>query len=516
MTPSPHPLLLGVVETPLSTPPLWPCPRPGGWPSALSEALVRVPGTEPALALLEHPDVLVVTTGQQPALFTGPLYTVFKALSAAALARRLTAAWRRPVVPIFWSAGDDHDFAEANHASWPVADGSVRTQVLRERAPDAPLMPLWREPLGDDVLAAIAQLDADLPPSEHRDFALAWIRRHFRPDATIAMADREALAELLAPAGVLVFDSTHLAAKRAAAPWLLRAVREHRALESVLVAQAGALEAAGAPVSVAVGDGATLVMLEDAGGRDRLVRVADGVQTRRGRRAVSMAELESIAATDPQRLSPNVLLRPVVESAIMPTVAYVAGPGELRYLKLVEPLYAALGVPAQRPVPRWSGVLVEPRVERVLRKFGIPLADLLEPAGALEARVVRSQVPEPVLEALVELRETVERIYDGIEPAVVTIDPTLERPVRSARQAAVTGALDVEKKLLQHLKKRQETELQQLGRARASVLPGGKPQERTLTVAPFLAREGAGLVPGLLATIEAWYAARLVGAPGVP
>lgn len=516
MSTAAHPLLLGIVSTPLASAPAWPCPRTGGWSSALDAALVPAAGTEAVRALLGDPRVLVVTTGQQPALFTGPLYTIYKALSAAALARRLATAWQRPVVPIFWSAGDDHDFAEANHASWPSADGTVRTHQLRARPADAPQLPLWRELLGTDVDAAIAQLESDLAPSEHREWALAWIRRHFRAEQTVAAADREALAELLASVGVLVFDSTHPAAKAAAAPWLLRAVHEHAALESVLVAQAASLDAAGTPASVTVGDGATLVMLDDASGRDRLVQSPLGLQTRRGRRLVALSELEAVANTEPQRLSPNVLLRPVVESALMPTVAYVAGPGELRYLELVEPLYAALGVPRQRPVPRWSGVLVEPRVERVLQKFGIPLADLLEPAGPLEARVVRSQVPEPVLQALVDLRVSVERLYGSIEVAAEQIDPTLARPVQAARQAAVTGSQEVEKKLLSHLKKRQETELQQLARARASVLPDGRPQERVLTVAPFLAREGAGLLPGLLTAIEDWYALRLVGAPVVP
>lgn len=508
-----HGLTLGVVPTPLATPVTVPAPRTGGWDAALDAALVPAAGLEAVRARLHAPGALVVTTGQQPALFTGPLYTVHKALSAAALAAQLEARWQRPVVPVFWSAGDDHDFAEANHCSWPAADGTVRTHVLRERPPEAPQRPLWREPLGEEVEAAFAQLEADLGPSEQRDWTLAWLRRHFRPEQAIAAADREALAELLAPAGVLVLDSTHRAVKAAAAPWLLQALRTHGTLEARLDARRATLAAEGRDPGIATGDGATLVMLEDAAGRDRLVVDGAGFRTRRGRRHVSSDELERIAAEDPQRLSANVLLRPVVESALLPTVAYVAGPGELRYLELVRPLYEALGVVRQAPVPRWSGVLVEPKVERVLQKFGIPLADLLEPAGPLEARVIRGQLPESLLEALSGLRTTLEEVYGTVEREAATIDPTLVRPVQAIRQAAVTGTHDAEKKLLQHLRKRQETELQQLARARASVLPDGKPQERVHTAAAFLAREGPALVPGLLAAITDWYGGRLEGAP---
>ena len=153
--------------------------------------------------------MLAVTTGQQPALFTGPLYTIHKALSAAALAAVLEQQWGRPVVPLFWVAGDDHDFAEASHAEWLGQDGGVTGASLPPRAPDAPLTPMYRELLGPGVVEAFAALERDLPPSEFREPTLDWIRRHFRPEATVAAAYARALAELLAPLGVLVFDSTH-------------------------------------------------------------------------------------------------------------------------------------------------------------------------------------------------------------------------------------------------------------------------------------------------------------------
>lgn len=506
-------MIPGIVPTPLGAAFTAPVPRAGGFPAALLEALVPAPGTEAALAALRAPDVLVVTTGQQPALFTGPLYTVHKALSAAALARQLSARWGRPVVPVFWSAGDDHDFAEANHASWPAADGTVRTVTLRERAADAPLVPLWREPLGAEVTAALETLAADLPPAEFREPTLAWLGRHFRPEATVAAADRGALAELLAPAGVVVLDCTHAAAKRAMAPWLLRALDAAAALDAELGALGRSLEQAGHAPSVTVGDGATLVMVEGRLGRDRLVREGEGFVTRRSREPFTRQALAELAAADPQRLSPNVLLRPVVESALLPTVAYVAGPGELRYLELVPPVYARLGVLRQQPVPRWSGVLLEPKVQRVLDKFGIPLAELLEPAGALEARLVRGALPEATLEALQRLREAIEREFAVVAATADQIDPTLAKPVQGARQTATNATLEAEKKLLQHLKKRQETELAQIGRARDAVFPLGKPQERVLTVAPFLSRNGPGLVTSLLAVLEAWYAAQLEARP---
>ena len=422
-------MTLRIVSTPLDAPLTDPTPRPGALASGLAEAFIPSAARDRAVARLATPGALAVTTGQQPGLFTGPLYTVHKALSAAALARVLERRWGRPVVPVFWSAADDHDFAEASHASWIGPDGSVATAQLPPRPPEAPLTPMYREPLGPGLEPALAMLEQGLPPSEFRDATLEWLRRHYRAGATVAGAYAGALAELVAPAGVVVLDSSHPAVKRATAPFLVRALAEAAELDAELDRHAEAQGVTSRTSGIVVGDGASLVMLEAAQGRDRLVAHDGGFTTRRSRERLRLDDLRRIAETEPTRLSPNVLLRPVVESALLPTVAYLAGPGELRYFGLTPPVYQRLDVARQAPLPRWSGLLVEPRVDRVLEKFGIALEDLLQPGGALEARLVRSQLPPEVTGALEGLRGAVESHYDVLARSAEAIDPTLARPV---------------------------------------------------------------------------------------
>jgi bacillithiol biosynthesis cysteine-adding enzyme BshC len=371
---------------------------------------------------------------------------------------------------------------------------------------------MYRLPLGEGVLPALDLLAEGLPTSEFREATLDWLRRHYRPDATVAGSFGAAMAELMGPLGLVCLDSTHPAVKQAAAPILLRALAQSRALDEELDAFVEAQGATARTSGITVGDGAALVMLEASLGRDRLVRDGDHFVTRRSRERLSLAELASIADTDPSRLSPNVLLRPAVESALLPTVAYLGGPGELRYLALTPPVYRRLEIVRQQPLPRWSGVIVEPKVDRVLDKFGLELADLFSPPGAVEAKVVRSQLPAEVDSALGRLRAALEQEYGVLERAAVAIDPTLARPAQSARQTALSGTQELEKKLVQHLKRRQETELGQLARARTAVMPAGKPQERGLTIAPFLARYGPSLLAELTDSFEAWYRDALEGA----
>ncbi len=505
-------MTLRLVSTPLGSIAEFPSVREGAFDPVLAEAFVASPARDSALARLTEPGALVVTTGQQPGLFTGPLYTIYKALSTVALARIMERQWQRPVVPVFWAAGDDHDFAEASHTSWITGDGAVRNVSLPPRPPDAPLTPLYRELLGGNIAELLDTFAGDVPASEFRTWTIEWLRRYYRPEVSLAAGFAGALAELLAPSGIVCLQSTHPVVKRAAARHLIRALGLARELDADLEHRMDELMTLGLDPGVPVGEGATLVMLEGPMGRDRLLLDDGGYITRRGRERYDLEALQRIAAAEPERLSPNVLLRPVVESALLPTVAYLGGPGELRYLALTAPIYERMRVPRQTVLPRWSGVIVEPKVDRILEKFGIDLLELLEPPGTLEARLVRSQLPDSVTRTLQALREELISGYDRLARGAAEIDPTLTKSVQGTKNQALATLKDVEKKLLQHLKRRQEVELGQLARARVLVLPEGQPQERVLTIASFLARYGPALLQELSESIEAWYAAALEGA----
>jgi uncharacterized protein YllA (UPF0747 family) len=168
-------------------------------------------------------------------------------------------------------------------------------------------------------------------------------------------------------------------------------------------------------------------------------------------------------------------------------------------------------VARQVPVPRWSGLLVEPRITRLLDKLGATLDELSEP-GLLEERIARAALPPETASAFATLRDLVARGYDPVIRTATTVDPTLERPATAAKGQALHAIENLEKKLLHHARKRETLELAQVARARASVLPGGKPQERVVTLAGFFARYGTGLLDDLASHVDAWYARALEGA----
>jgi len=259
-------------------------------------------------------------------------------------------------------------------------------------------------------------------------------------------------------------------------------------------------------LSVMLPDGHTPVLLEARLGRDRLRADGEGWVTRRSGERFTRVELERIARDEPDRLSPNVLLRPVVEAALLPTVAYVAGPAELGYLPDAAPLYDVVGggLERQTPVPRWSGVLVEGRVDKFIARHGLRLEDFDGRPGELETRLVRETLPPDTEARFSELRRTIEEQYAQLATAVERVDPTLVRPVESARNGALAATQEIEKKLLASLKRENETLVRQLARARATLAPRGEPQERVLTLASFLIRYGPGLLDALQQEVARW------------
>lgn len=476
-------MTLRVVSTPIAG--QGAAPR-DGVPRRVADGVLAAVLPGPGRDRLAAGEVLAVTTGQQPGLFTGPLYTIHKALSCIALAARLERERGVPVVPVFWVAGDDHDFREANHAAFIDRAGAAVHLVLRERSPEAPQWPLARERCGPEVAEALGRLRAETPEADFKDETLAWLAAAYRPDRSLADACAEALGALLAPRGLAVFRAHAASAKAVAAPTILAGLE--RTLD----------------------DGLTPVMVEARDGRDRLRRDDAAWVTRRSGERFERADLERIAATEPERLSPNVLLRPVVEAVLFPTVAYVAGPAELGYLPDAAPLYAVAGdgVMPQTPVPRWSGMILETRIERALQKHGLAPADLAAAPGPLERQLAREALPVELVDALRAARRHLEEDYAALGRGAAAVDPTLERSAASARNAAL-GRLDrLERRLVASLKRSGDTVTGQIARARAALYPGGKPQERVLTLASFLVRYGPGLLDDLAAEV-----ARGMGAP---
>ncbi len=440
---------------------------------------------------------LVVTTGQQAGLFTGPLYTIHKAVTAIRLAGALESLLERPVLPVFWIASEDHDWEEAARASVVDLDNELREIRIPppdpERAP-----PLHRIPLGRAGPAAVEEIAGLLPETEFTPDLLALLRQTLEPDATLPSAMGRVLEALLGPHGLFVTDAHHPAVKVASREVLRREVEEAEEREEALRARARRLEREGHPLQVPVLEDALNLFVEGPAGRERLFRDGDGFRLRRSQSRMERSELLRRIEEEPATVSPNVLLRPVAESAAFPVAAYVGGPGEIAYFAELEPVFGAHGMEPPPVHPRRSFTLVEGKVAKVLEKFGLSPAELQAPPHEIAGRLAREEVPDEVRRALGELRGAIGEGSGRLLEAVRTLDPTLKGPVDGARNTAFQALDEVEAKIVQAVKREDRIAASQVEKARVHLFPGGRPQERVLNVFYYLARYGPDLVERLI------------------
>lgn len=465
-------------------------------------------GAVSRLASIARGEGFFVTTGQQPGLFSGPLYTVHKALTAVALASRLEALLEVPVLALFWVASDDHDWEEANHVHLVDTSNALRRLALTG-SPDPPRS-MGRRRVDGSAAGALQELARILPPSEFTPDLLAGLEADYGEAASVAGAFRATAARLFQGLDMGLVDSQHPRVRELGAPILRRALEQAAAGEDQLAARTRQLEEAGYEAQVAVLPGSSQVFHEDEQhGRERLLRNGFSWVLRTSGRRLQDDELWALFDEDPARFSPNVTLRPVLESAIIPTVAYVAGPGELSYLAQTGSLFEAHGVGMPLVFPRVSVVLVEGKVAKVLGKFSLEVDEFHQPVHEIIGDVVREDVPTPVRDTLSRLRGLLESEYEELSASAQEVDATLSGPIRAARNESFRALSEVEKKIRQHVKLRQQTELEQIEKAAINLFPLGKPQERVLNVHQYLARYGDGLLADILATARAAVNSRL-------
>jgi bacillithiol biosynthesis cysteine-adding enzyme BshC len=438
----------------------------------------------------------MVTTGQQSGLFTGPLYTVHKALSAARLAEALEAELGILVLPVFWNASEDHDWAEVNHAL--VLGPEARLHRLQLHAADAHrALPMSERTLDAGVRTVLGELAHLIGREQYGDDLLTLVRGAYRPGQTVAAAFGDLLAELLAPADLLLTDAADPHLKQASVPVLQRALLETERHQRVLAERSAALQRQGYHAQVAILEGASNVFYDGAGERERLYRDGPGfIGSDSGAR---LAREEAVARLQgaPERFSPNVLLRPVVESAVFPTLAYVGGPGELSYFAQLNALFPEFGLEPPVAYPRASVLLMESGAERALDALGLSVTQLARPRHELAGVLARAALPAEARSALDRLSAATADGYRALIEAASAVDPTLAGALGALRNRSLSAVGEAERKILREVKRREEAALDRLDRVRNQLRPEGEPQERVLNVLPFLARHGVQLVEEL-------------------
>jgi bacillithiol biosynthesis cysteine-adding enzyme BshC len=441
-----------------------------------------------------------VVSGQQVGLFGGPLLTLLKAATAIRCAEDASRAGH-PHVPIFWLATEDHDLAEINHAVFPekistdASTPSAQTawkndglRTLRLEMPDAPAVPVGNLAFGAGIQPLLEEVQTLLGDGP----VYSLLASLYTPEATYAEAFGKLLMHIFARHGLIVIDAASRGFHALARPVLRAAIEQAARLRTALMERSKALEAAGYHAQVLVAEESSLLFLLDGktGARQALKFTAGETETwTAGEISYTTAELLGILDAAPERISPNALLRPVMQDALLPTSAYVGGPSEIAYFAQSQVLYERILGCVTPILPRLSATLIERGPARLLAKHGLQLTDMFaaEPE-ALVQRLGARYMPVEGKRKLAMTGETLDKELSMLTAWMTSMDAGLGRSAETSaskiqyqmnrlRQMAANFVLEREPTLRRHA-----AELRQ------HLYPTGQLQERVLAGVWFLHR----------------------------
>ena len=424
----------------------------------------------------------VVVTGQQVGLFGGPLFCLLKAVSVATLAEKTGA------VPVFWLASEDHDLEEINFVKLPAAGHPQKFTVNVPHQEDAPVGTIV---FGDEITAAVKQVEALFGTSEISDLLAA----SYRQGENFAGAFARFYAKVLAEWGIVFLNPLEAGLHRLAQPLYRAALEKSGEINRALLERERELETAGYHAQVKVTPSHTLCFyLQDCA---RTPIRHEGEDFLIGERKLSRDELLAETERCPERFSANVLLRPVIEDYLLPTLCYIGGPSEIAYFAQVEAVYRHLASRVTPVVPRIFATLVEPRQAKLLDRYGLKLADIFVGPEKLRELVGARVLPQSVMKSFETASEHLEQDLGAIRQSLEKLDRTL---VDAAENAASKMRYQLQglRDKAARAEARRNTELQHHADELSAMLyPNKELQEREIGAVYFLLKHGTGLVENL-------------------
>ena len=427
----------------------------------------------------------VVVTGQQVTLFGGPLFSLYKAITAIKLATEATHDGVE-CVPVFWLATEDHDLEEVNHTTLLAADNTLkRFAAAASGSQGAPVAALH---FGDDIKAVVAAAAAALGESETSDV----LRECYRPGESFGSAFGKLFSRLFKHSGVILLDAADPELHQVAESVYRAAAAGAPDLDEALLRRNKQLEAAGYHAQVHVTPESTLLFALHEGARVPVHR-ANG-QFEIARRKLSPDELQARIAAAPQEFSANVLLRPVVQDYLLPTLAYVGGPAEVAYFAQAAVVYEELLGRVTPVLPRFGATLVEQRIKRLLDRYQLKVTDAFH--GEEQLRVLLAEHSLPA-----DLNATFEESIASLEESLKKLNAVLERLDKTLLDAAATAGSKMRYQL-ERLRERAaraqlrrgEDQARHASELLTALYPNKNLQERELAGVSYLARHGTQLL----------------------
>jgi bacillithiol synthase len=450
------------------------------------------------IAELEKPDSVAILTGQQVGIWGGPLYTIYKAITAIKLADELKNRGI-PAVPIFWMDTEDHDLEEVSHCT--VFDGvnaltvDYRNILFGERIKSANSVGSIVFP--EKIREAIEDYLGHLPDAEWNAAVRLQIESAYKPGSSFGNSFAALLSRIFDGSGLILFDPQDSTTKPFVSRLFQKALREANAIRTSLVQRNHELEAAGFHSQVSILEGSTVLFLSKDGQRRALEQRQSGFGLKGGEQAFSLDALLESAVQNPELFSSNVLLRPLVQDHLFPTVAYVGGSAEIAYFAQIEILYSLFGRPMPVIWPRNSFTLIEPEIGSKMKQFGLSVQDFFEGKQFVTEAAFRNAGFSKAVACVEELQKKLDQVLGDMRPELVSTEPTLAQSLDTARKKIDHNTQLLKSRIVRLETARNYSLPNEIDAMFNSCYPNHSLQEREFSIHQFVARHGPSLLDSI-------------------
>jgi bacillithiol synthase len=439
-----------------------------------------------------------VVTGQQVGLFGGPLFAIFKALTAVRLSEEATKQGI-DCVPVFWLATQDHDLDEVNNVTIPGPEATF--QKLTAQVQSTPDAPVGKVKFGEEIQAVVDLLIQAIGESEET----AALRECYRPEETFGSAFARLFARVFADWGVILLDASDPEINAVAEPIYRAAAERAHELEAALLARDNELEAAGFHQQVKVTPSSTLLFTLRDGARvpiHRELSQGSAAEFMVGEEKINRAELLQQISAAPQNFSANVLLRPVVQDYLLPTLAYTGGAAEVAYFAQAAVVFQVLLDRVTPVIPRFSATLLDVKAKGLLERYGLALPDLFQGPEKVRERLAEQALPQELNTAFDNALASLEKSFAAVRDSLTRLDKTLVDAASNA-ESKIRHQLESLRSKAARAELRQSEVLDRHAQFLNNLLyPNKTLQEREIAGIYYLAKHGKALLSDLYGTIH--------------
>jgi bacillithiol biosynthesis cysteine-adding enzyme BshC len=454
------------------------------------------------ISALRNPDSVAILTGQQVGFFTGPLYTIYKALTAIQIAGELKKRGFR-AIPIFWMDTEDHDLREVTLRTVLNPNSSLENIDFRSIfSEEPPACSVGSIPLPEAIREAVQNYLSHFPDSDEKPGLKLQLESTYRSGATLAQSFAELLLRILPGSGLILFNPQDAEAKRLASAVFQTALQKEDAVRNALLQRNQQLEQSGFHSQVKVLENSTVLFLTKDGERRALERKDSRFRLKNTDRTCGLDELLDAAAGTPERFSPNVLLRPLVQDHLFPTVAYVGGSSEVAYFAQIEALYEMFDCPMPVIWPRHSLTLVEPEVGAEMDRLGVGVQDCFHGKQILAEKTVQNADFSKAAATLDKLGEHLDQILTEVKPDMQAVEPPLAQALETARRKILHNVQHLKSQVIRFEGIRNSSTLGIIDLLLNNCYPYQNLQERELGIHHFLARHGSSVLDDIRAAMD--------------